>query len=141
MAATTVGDLTAITLVHTCTISTRQQSATSGAPDYDTLGEAVATAYTVDATDVPCFARQGAGGGDTQEPGRGFVGQSWRVRLARGTTIGVDDQIGAVENAAGVSIVDGPLTVIDLLYRAGHVLAVCQTAALDGPVSVEEETP
>lgn len=138
MAATTVGDLTASTLVHTCTIGTRQQSATSGAPDYDALGEGVPTAYTVDATGVPCFARQRAGGGDTQDDGRGFVGQSWQVRLARGTAIGVDDQISAVKDAAGVSVVDGPLTVIDLLYRSGHILALCTASALAGPVSVEE---
>lgn len=141
MPATTVGLLTDATLVHTCTISTRQQSSTSGAPDYDGLGEAVPTAYTVDATDVPCFARQRAGGGETQDEGRGFVGQSWQVRLPKGTAIGVDDQIGAVEDAAGVSIVDGPLTVIDLQYRAGHILALCAASALAGPVSVEEGTP
>jgi len=138
MAATTVGAFTATTLVHTCTIATRQQSGTSGAPDYDAYEEAVPTTYAAAASGVPCFARQRAGSGDVAEPGRSLVGQSWQVRLARGTAIGNDDTIADVRDSAGVSIVDGPLVVTDLLYRAGHILAVCQAAALSGPVSVEE---
>lgn len=138
MAATTVGALTATTLVHTCTISMRQQASASGAPAFDPYGEAVPTTYEVAATGVPCFARQRGGAGDVEEPGRALVGQSWQVRLARGTAIGADDTIADVRDSAGVSIVDGPLTVTDLQYRAGHILALCQAAALAGPTTVEE---
>lgn len=138
MAATTVGAFTAITLVHTCTIETRQQSGTSGAPDYDAYGEAVPTTYAAAASGVPCFARQRAGAGEVEEPGRSLVGQSWQVRLARGTAIGNDDVLSAIRDSAGVSIVDGPLVVRDVLYRSGHILVLAEASMLAGPVSVEE---
>lgn len=142
MAATTVGALTATTLVHTCTISARQQARDDAdAPAYDPYGEAVPTTYAAAASGVPCFARQRAGAGDVEEPGRSLVGQSWQVRLARGTAIGADDTIADVRDSAGVSIVDGPLTVTDLHHRAGHILALCQAAALAGPTTTEEVTP
>jgi len=139
MPAATVARLTAANLPHTCTIETRAQSAPSGVPAFDDYGEATLTTYAPGATGVLCFCRRRTGPGETDEPGRALVAESWQVRLPRGQAIGPDDLIGDVRDAAGGVIVAGPLAISDLLIRAGHVLAICQAATLAGPTTVEDD--
>lgn len=142
MPAARVAAISAANLPHTCTISWREQARDDAdAPAFDGGGESEVNTYPNVATGVPCSARQGTGQGEATDGDRDLVAQTWRVRLAVGTAIGTDDQISHVRNDAGVSIVDGPLTVTELLYRTGHTLAVCTAAALAGPVSVEEAGP
>lgn len=138
MADATLTGLTATTLVHTCAISTRVQSAPSGVAEFDAYGEAVADTYTEGATGVPCFCRRRAGAGEVDEPGRSLVAASWQVRFRADRAITPDDQIADVRDAAGGLIVAGPLSITELLPRAGHVLAICQGATLAGPTEVEE---
>ena len=144
MTSARIAALTDRTLIHTCAISTRAQSAPSGVPAFDDYGEAVADTYGPPTTGVPCFARRQTGPGEVDEPGRRLVAAGWQVRLGRDQAIGPDDQIADVrerpteEGGEGALIVAGPLSITDLIPRAGHVLAVCQAAALAGPTEVEE---
>jgi hypothetical protein len=139
MTSATIAGLTASTLTHTCTVTTRVQSAPSGAPEYDDYQEAVADTYTTSATGVPCFARRRTGTGEVDEPGRSLVTSGWQVRFAKGLSIGPDDQIADVRDEAGALLVAGPLGITDLMLRAGHKLAVCTAATLAGPLEIEED--
>lgn len=139
MPAATVATLTDTTLVHSCQIARRSLAlGDDDAQAFDAYGEAETTAYAPVLPRVACFARQRPGQGDIAEPGRALVAAGWQVRLPKGTAVSTDDQISAVEDAAGVSIVDGPLTVTEVICRAGHVLAITGMASLAGPVAVEE---
>lgn len=137
MTSATIATLTATTLTHTCTVTTRVQAAPSGTPLFDDYGEAVADTYVTGATGVPCFARRRTGPGAVDEPGRSLVAAGWQVRFAVDEAIGPDDQIADVRDEAGALLVAGPLTISDLIPRAGHVLAICQAATLAGPLGVE----
>lgn len=137
MPSATVASLTEATLVHTCTVTRRAQSAPSGVAAFDDYGEATLDSYATSATGVACFARRRAGAGEADEPGRALVAESWQVRFAADADVGVDDQLEDIADDAGATLAAGPLAITDLLIRAGHRLAVAQAAGLAGPTEVE----
>lgn len=124
MTSAQVASLTGVYLLHTCTI--RRAAATG----YDAYEEPTHG----DPADVPglvsvdCWCWQPRGTGEVEEPARALVAHTWHLMLPAGSAVYEHDQVANVRNEAAVTIVAGPLDVIEVAERRGHVLVVAQQA-------------